>query len=375
MRILLWAVPFLPVAGGREVFTARLAGELVDRGHEVVVVAPAHGSGATVDADLVRALEIVRLPIGALIDVRHGLDLDLPTDLAAARTRLVALLDDFRPEVAHAHSFGPDLALLGGPARERSVPVLVTDHGLGAIPERALLAITQRMARIPTHVATVSNAARDALLAVFPELAGRLTVVPNGVPLPPTLTPVDPERGTVLAIGRLSAEKGIASALTAWSVLARSRSVPDLVVVGDGRDLPTLERLAVHLGVAERVRFVGWLPQRDVAQAYDEACLVLVPSLWAEPFGLVAAEAAAHGRAVIASRVGALPEIVDEGVTGWLTQPGDIIGLIGTLNAALSEPAQLVERGAAAAARAAEHYSLAACADGYEALYRRLIGS
>lgn len=375
MRVLHWAVPFLPVAGGREVFTARLANELVDRGHEVVVVAPEHGSGATVDAELVRNLEIVRLPIGALIDVRNALDIDLPTDLTAARTRLVALLDDFAPDLAHAHSFGPDLALLGGPARERAVPVLVTDHGVGATPERASLPITRRMARIPDHVATVSNAARDALLRSVPELADRLTVVPNGVPLPATVTAVDPERGTILAIGRLSAEKGIATALTAWSVLARTREVPDLVVVGDGLDGAALERLADHLGVADKVRFVGWLPQRDVARAYEEACLVLVPSLWAEPFGLVAAEAAAHGRPVIASRVGALPEIVEEGVTGWLAQPGDIIGLISTLNSALGDRAELVARGTAAAARAADRYSLAACTDGYEELYRRLVGS
>lgn len=375
MRILIWAIPFLPVAGGRELFAARLAAELVARGHEVLIVAPEHGDPTVDLADPVGGLRVVRAPVGALIDAHQLTGLDLPTDLAVARERVVEVLDEFAPQVVHAQALAPDLVLLGPLARARGVPVLVTDHSMGAMTSVAELEITQRVARIPDAVVAVSNALADGLVRLVPAVADRLSVIANGVPLPADVLPVDASSGRALYLGRLSPEKGVAVALTAWSVLARDRPDRELVVAGDGADRPALERLARHLGIDAQVRFTGWVSQPDIGALLDATSVVLVPSLWDEPFGLVAAEAAAHGRPVIASRVGGLPEIVVDRETGWLVDAGDILRLMGTLNGAFADPDRLGAMGAAARAHALASLGLDTCVDRYVELYRRLAGT
>ena len=86
--------------------------------------------------------------------------------------------------------------------------------------------------------------------------------------------------------------------------------------VGGGPELPALEVLALQLGVAGAVEFVGRVPPDEVAGYVADAWALVAPSLWAEPFGLVAAEAIAQGVPVVASAVGGFAETVEPGVSG-----------------------------------------------------------
>jgi glycogen(starch) synthase len=372
VRVLIWAIPYLPVAGGREVFASRLATRLSARGHDVVVVAPEH-SGGPIQSDATSGFPVVRIPVGGLIDAHQLTGLRLPTDLGAAGERLDDVLAGFRPDVVHAHALAPDLILLGPRARASGVPILVTDHSVGALPAVAALAVTQRVSRIPQHVAAVSAALADGLARSLPAVEDRLSVIRNGVPLPERTSPVDPH-GPVVLLGRVSPEKGFAAAMTAWSVVARGRAGRELVVAGNGPDLSALRGLAEHLAIAEQVRFAGWLDQDAVSALLDRAALVVVPSLWDEPFGLVAAEAAAHGRPVVASRAGGLPEVVVDGRTGWLVDPGDILRLVGALRV-LDDPARLAAAGVAAREHARAALDFERCVDEYLLRYERLVAS
>lgn len=138
----------------------------------------------------------------------------------------------------------------------------------------------------------------------------RMRVVANFVPDrgPPAAPPGD--GAPALFVGRLSEEKGVRLLAEAW----RRGDLPPLEVVGDGPDA------AVFEGVPG-VTLLGALSPEAVRARFDAARLVVVPSVWHEPFGLVVAEAFAAGRPVVATRMGALPELVDEGRTGWLTAP------------------------------------------------------
>jgi glycosyltransferase involved in cell wall biosynthesis len=115
-----------------------------------------------------------------------------------------------------------------------------------------------------------------------------------------------------LFLGRLSPEKGVAALLRAWR--------PDLgrlLVVGEGPEAPRLRRLAPG-----GVEFLGAVPHEEARRLVAQARAVLVPSIWYEAFPRVVVEAYASGVPVVASRIGALPEVVEDEVTGLLVEPG-----------------------------------------------------
>lgn len=231
-----------------------------------------------------------------------------------------------RVDVIHAHWWLPSgvVAVIAG--RLTGTPVVVQVHGTDA-------AMAQGPLRWPAR--WVLRRA-DAVIAVSEDLAGWVrgvagvdaTVLP--MPLRPSLaeglhhdpTPA-PADGPVLAVGRLVPEK-------AFDVLIRAAakaSVP-VVLVGDGGQGPALRALAEELGAD--VTFAGPVAPDELGPLYLAARLVAVPSL-REGFGLVAAEALASGRAVVASAVGGLAQVVADGVTGRLVPAGDVEALADAL--------------------------------------------
>jgi len=123
--------------------------------------------------------------------------------------------------------------------------------------------------------------------------------------------------GYVALVGRLSPEKGIATALAAWK---RNDTLPPLVVVGDGPLKSQVEEAAAR---DPRISCLGELSNIEAQRVIGNAAALLMPSLWYETFGRTIAEAYATGTPVVASRLGAMAELVDDGVTGALFTAGD----------------------------------------------------
>lgn len=176
----------------------------------------------------------------------------------------------------------------------------------------------------------------DRLVVLSKFMKGRLVV--NGVPEGKiALEPPDPEEipkpsgvsvpGPVdlLYAGQLLRGKGVHVLLRAMALMRRPRT---LDVVGTGNFEPYLRQLAERLGVAERVRWRGAVP--NAADWMAAAACVVVPSVWQEPYGLVAAEAVALGRPVVASDVGGLPEAC--GGRAVLVPPGNAEALAAALD-------------------------------------------
>ncbi len=123
--------------------------------------------------------------------------------------------------------------------------------------------------------------------------------------------------GYVALVGRLSPEKGIATALAAWELDA---TLPSLVVVGDG---PLKSQVEAAAARDPRISCLGELSNAEAQRVIGNAAALLMPSLWYETFGRTIAEAYATGTPVVASRLGAMAELVDDGVTGELFTAGD----------------------------------------------------
>ena len=185
------------------------------------------------------------------------------------------------------------------------------------------------------HVLAASRFLADAL--------GGGEVVPTAVSIPARLDEGDD--GYVLFAGRLSPEKGIEEFLAATEGLPR-------VIVGAGPvDVPQ-----------------GVGPVADVAPYYDRAAVVAVPSR-REGYGMVAREAMAHGRAVVATAVGGLREAIDDGVDGLLVPPRDAAALRAVLERLLGDPELRARLGAAARAKAEREWSRDAMADALVRVY------
>lgn len=123
--------------------------------------------------------------------------------------------------------------------------------------------------------------------------------------------------GYAVFAGRLSPEKGVGTLLEAWRLDA---TLPPLKVVGDGPLLPEVEAAAAR---DPRITATGLLGAGDVHRLMRSAAVVVVPSLWYETFGRTIAEAYAVGAPVVASRLGAMAELVEDGVTGLQFKAGD----------------------------------------------------
>jgi glycosyltransferase involved in cell wall biosynthesis len=167
--------------------------------------------------------------------------------------------------------------------------------------------------------------------------AERISVVRNPVADPGSPTP--PGSGA-LFLGRLDDAKGVGLLLEAWKSSGLGERTT-LTIAGDGPERPRVEDAA---GSLPGLVYLGAVPPNDVGSLYRAAAVVIVPSIWDEPFGLVAAEALSYGRPVVATRVGGLSELVDEG-TGWLAEPR-ADDLARQMSAALHDRKCLMQRGA-----------------------------
>jgi glycosyltransferase involved in cell wall biosynthesis len=149
--------------------------------------------------------------------------------------------------------------------------------------------------------------------------------------------PASAETRDVAFVGRITRNKGLDVLIRALSACA-----PDwdrLIVVGDGWHRPDCEELASRLGIRDRTDFLGWRPARAVRDVLRRACVLALPSRWPEPFGIVGIEAMACSRPVVATRIGGIPEWLDDGETGLLVPPGDVSALADALATVLRDPA------------------------------------
>ena len=287
-----------------------------------------------------------------------------------AFARLLRLVRHTRPAILHTHLVHADFLGLTAGAIAR-VPLRVsTKHGFNSFRERRLFAVADRSVARLAHLRIAISGGLARYLAEtegFEEKA--FSVIHYGIAAGPEPAPY--AGGSRLrCVGRLGPVKGIDTLLRAFAIAVRERSELTLDIAGDGPLRGELESLAAELGLGQAVRFLGRV--EGVTAEMEQAAAVVVPSL-GEGFGMVALEAAERGRPVIASAVGGLPEIVDDGRTGVLVPRADASALAAAIVDLARDPARAAALGRAARERALAEFSLARCGDRTDALYREAL--
>ncbi len=202
---------------------------------------------------------------------------------------------------------------------------------------------------VDCYVALTEFARNKFIASGFP--AHKIVVKPNFV---------DPDPGAghnggdyAIFVGRLSPEKGLNILIDAWARLPKGHS---LHIAGDGPERSRLERQVYERNVAG-VRFLGRLAHDDMIAAVKAARCLVLPSLWYEGFPMCIAEAFACGVPVICSRLGGMQEIVEDGRTGLLFEPGDAADLAAKIEWAWSHPGDLCVMGLEARREYEERYA------------------
>ncbi len=293
----------------------------------------------------------------------------------AATLRLLALLRKHRPDIVHFHFYSPFSLLPVVAWASGARGIVFTEHTrqpkrLNPLFRFALRAWDRLvLAALGVRVLAVSEHIRRVLLSNYELAPARVAVLHNGINLERFIPLGDsersaaraelglPERAPVIVCAAwFRPEKGIDDLLRAAKSVLSVRPDSEFVIVGDGPHEGPLKGLAASLGIASNVRFTGL--RSDVERMMGMADIVVIPSVWQEPAALVSSEAMAMERPVVATRVGGLPELVADGVTGHIVEPRAPEQLAAVLLELLASPGEMERLGRAGRSRVAQLFSM-----------------
>jgi glycosyltransferase involved in cell wall biosynthesis len=292
--------------------------------------------------------------------------LELPSGLRPSLfVKLVHIIRRWRPDVVHTHDPRALFYAASAAALTRVSLLINTRHGkdFGATPRQ--LAIGRRLARLVHGYVCVSD---DVMAQCLAEgiARERLITIKNGIDLD-RFAFMGPRRdGPIVAVARLSPEKDIANLIRATAVAASLVPGLRVEVAGAGPCLEGLQRLAADLGVEGCIAFLGAVS--DVSGVLARARALVLPSR-SEGIPLTVLEAMASGLPVVATRVGGLPEVVADRLTGLLVPPADPAALAAAVVQMWNDPIACDGMGRAGRRRAEELFDVRRMVREYEALY------
>jgi len=409
MKVLVLSDYYPPnTKGGADIAAERLSAEIARRGHSVRVLTTVddRSQAGTIT---IRGVQVRRILSRYPARLRNYLAVYNPMTVG----QVAAEITEFRPDIVHAHNVHTHIsfqALLI--AKKASVPVVITAHDhqffcsgkFDCVPPdqptpipASQCARCQRFRYFPwrnslirrtlrlsgARVLAVSHALRDDLVAngLDPAIA---EVVHNGID--PASMEVNGDnvrtfarrhalegKRVILFGGRVSHAKGIDQAVAALGRLPRSINFV-FMVLGSSEDyISYILQLGHRLSVEDRTIFLPWLSGEDLKASYALSHVCLTPSIYREPFNLINIEAMAMRKPVITTCFGGPPEVVIDGVTGYVLDPRNIDLLSSRLEELLTDEAKAVTMGEAGYRRVLEKFTVAHQADKVLAVYESVL--
>ena len=390
MRIAYITQSYPPMVSGASLVVQNLAENMASRGHKVLVLA------ASDRRESYRTTK-ENLTVLRLGSYGNPLRVGQRFMLFPFRT-FMQVLQKFQPNLIHSH----DPLMLGNLGliykQKNVIPALLTAHALPNFAAKYLPAVNSNLQ--PFLEAALWKYAYwhlrqyDAVSTPTPTTSGLIysatnvqpISISNGVNLDVfssiSLTPdrefalrsrlgLPSDVPIILHVGRLDVDKCVERVIQA-AVQGMQSNQAHLLIVGDGRKKSALNKLCKSLGVADRCHFPGYISLQDgLADIYRLANLFVTASE-IETQGIVLLEAAASGLPIVAARATCIPEIVYDGLNGFLVEPGDILALGQAIACLLEEPERARQMGKAGRALVSEH-NIQITMDRYEKIYADLI--
>jgi len=372
--------------GGPALHVAHLSRDLDQRGYETTLVAGRVGEGEGSMQHVVDELDVHPVYVDEL-----QRELSFASDALAVR-RIVQLIRQHRPAVLHTHTakagaVGRIAARLAGSARP--AVVVHTFHGhvlrgyFSPARVRAFQGIERMLARSSDALIAVSPEVRDDLVALRVAPADKICVVRLGLDLDSRLSADPSARATVRAelgipedgflvgwLGRMTEIKRVDDLLAAFAQLRTNGVDAYLALVGDGPLRDELKAAAEALGIADRTRFVGF--RENVGELYSAFDVVALTSA-NEGTPVTVIEALAAGIPVVATDVGGVSDVVQDGRSGYLVPANDVAAVAERLERLAADPKRRGAMGADGRAFVVPRYSVPRLVDDIDRLYQSLL--
>jgi glycosyltransferase involved in cell wall biosynthesis len=372
--------------GGPALHVSYLTEGLADRGYDTTLVAGTLTRGE-------ESMAYVAEQRGVRVEPLEALHREIsPLRDARAILRLARLIRRERPAILHTHTakagaVGRIAALLAGDARPAIIVHTFHGHVLrgyfNPLMTLGFRLLERCLATFTTALVAVSPEVRDDLVRLGVAPAEKFVVVRLGIGLDERVgggPDVRSETRRVLGlgqdafvvgwVGRMTAVKRTDDVLFSFRRLLDENDNAYLCLVGDGPDRDHLERLAHELGIATHCLFVGY--QDDVARYYEAIDVLLLPSVnEGTPVSVI--EALAAERPAVATRVGGVPDVIRDGVDGYLVEVGDTEALGARLAELARDPERRARMGEQGRARVLERYAVKRLVDDIDELYKSLL--
>jgi len=355
LTIVIGCDTFPPDINGASRFAERLAGGLARHGNDVHVIAPAFDRNFGTFTEIIDGTAMTVHRIKSYKLPQHKtLRWIWPFNLESKTSKI---LRQVNPDAVHIQSHLIMGRALVKSAKKQGIRVLATNH---IMPENLIKysviipkffestamkmawADAGRILKKADFVTTPTRRAAELLEAA----AGIKDVMAISCGIDASkfanTTPTSNTVPRVLFLGRLDYEKHIHNLLKAVAMLPKSLNT-QVEIVGDGGERDYLQNLAVELGIAKNVKFLGHVTEKELPLAYERATVFAMPSI-AELQSIATMEAMASGRPVVAADAMALPHLVHDGDNGYLFQPDDVVEFSEKLKAVLTASPEELER-------------------------------
>ena len=390
MRIAYITQSYPPMVSGASIVVKNLAEGMAACGHKVLVIAASdrRESYKTINCNLT-VLRLCSFHNPFRIGQRF---------IISPRPVFIRALRDFQPDLIHTH----DALQLGMLSliykRKHKIPVVLTTHALPNFAAKYIPAVFSSLRPVMEtslwmyawlilrkfDTVTTPTPTTSAMISAITKIEP--LSISNGVDLnsftPSRLTMdrknalctqlnLHPNVPIILYVGRLDTDKRVDQVIRA-AAHAMQNTDAHLLVIGDGRQKPALMQLCHSLGIKKRCHFPGYISMEEGLHEIYRLANLFVTASEIETQGIVLLEAAASGLPIVAVRATCIPEIVHDGVNGYLTEPNDNTALGNAITDLLLDPDKAMKMGRAGQRLVQEH-NIQATFDSYEHLYANLI--
>lgn len=385
MKILFVCDTYYPHINGVYFFVCRIGPLLQERGHQVAVIAPA--AGLQYSSNKIDGIDVFGVP-SIPVFYYPGFRIPLAFRLKA---RVREILTSFQPDIIHVQDHFLIAKTVIQINRLYRIPVMGTNHFM---PENITALVRSQylkrriekycwknFAAVFNKLQLVTTPTETAAALIRPKLTIGVKAISSGIDLKQFASAGDtrgirekygiPDKPVLLYVGRLDPEKHIHEILQAMDKL---KSILDCccVITGKGMQRPALEQLVATLGLSDKIIFTGFVAEEDLPLLYKLShCFVIAST--AELLSLATLQAMASGLPVVAVNAGALPELVQENVNGYLYNEGDIATMVDGLFWIFTNPTLRTMMAQNSRSIASRH-DISSTVRAFEKLYERFTG-